>query len=67
MKAIEPGQKGMWVGFNVFIILLKDAPEELVFGMMNGLDDEPIISGEVKEGSGFPGTAEFGEDIFRGE
>ena len=49
MKAIEPGQKGMWIGFNVFIILLKDAPEELVFGMMNSLDDEPVVTGKVEK------------------
>jgi hypothetical protein len=33
----------------MFVILLENGSNELVFGVMNSLDDEPIIAREVKE------------------
>ena len=57
----------MWVIFDMFIILLENASKELVFGMMNSFDDKPIITREIKKGSGFSRATELGEYIFRRE
>lgn len=67
MQPIEPRQEGMRVLLDVFVVLFQDLPQELVFGMSNRLDDEPVVSREIKERTRFPWRTEFREDVFRRE
>jgi hypothetical protein len=43
------------VGFDVFVVSAEDAEEEEVFGVVNCFDNEPVVAGEIEEGSGFSG------------
>ena len=38
-----------------------------MFGMSYGLDNKPIVSREIKEGTRFARGAEFRENVFGGE
>lgn len=38
-----------------------------MFGMMNRLDDEPVVTREVEERARLARRAEFGEDVLGGE
>jgi hypothetical protein len=60
VKTIELREKGVWVVFDMRIVFLEDFPEEFVLGMMDGLDDVFIISGEVEETPTLPRRAQFG-------
>lgn len=55
MQAVEPGQQRMRVGLQMGVVLFQHPAEELVFAMMKGLDDEPVVSREVEERAGFAG------------
>jgi hypothetical protein len=52
---------------HVVVVLLKHTAQELVFRVVNRLDDEAIVAREVEEGTRFAGRAEFGENVFRSE
>lgn len=67
MEAVEAGEEGVGVLLDVLVVLLEDAPEELVLGMSDRLDDEPVVAREVEERPRFARRAEFGEDVFGGE
>jgi len=45
---------------DMLVVLLQHAPEELVLGIVNGLDDESVIPREVEETAALPGRAELG-------
>ena len=51
MQTIKAGEKGMWVRTHVLVILFQDPPQEFVFGVVDGLDDETVVSREVEEGT----------------
>lgn len=57
----------MRVVLHMYMIVLEDRADELVFRVVDGLDDEPVVAREVEEGAGFSGGAEFGKDILLGE
>lgn len=44
----------------MLVVLLQHAPEELVLGIVNRLDDEPVVPREVEETTTLPGRAELG-------
>jgi hypothetical protein len=67
VEAIETGQQGVRVGFDMFMIVLEDGSKELVLRVRNGFDDKPIVAREVEERAGLSGGAEFGQDVFGGE
>lgn len=54
----------MRVRFDVLPVLRKNAKEELVFRVPNGLYDEAVIAGEVEERAAFAWGGEFGKDVF---
>ena len=41
----------MWVSLDMLVVFWKNLAQEFVFGVMYGLDDEPVISREVEEGA----------------
>ena len=41
----------MRVSLDMLVVLWEDLSQEFVFSMMDGLDDEPVISREVEEGA----------------
>lgn len=49
------------------VVVLQNAAEELVLGVMDRLDDEFIVTGEIKEAAALPRRAKLGKDIFAGE
>ena len=51
MKTIETRQKGMWVFLDMGVISVEDLPQEFMLVVVDGLDDEPVISREVEEGA----------------
>jgi hypothetical protein len=51
VKSVEAGEQRVRVALDVLVIILEDRPEELVLRMRDGLDDESIVTGEVKEGA----------------
>lgn len=59
MKAIKPGKKRVGIVLHVLVVLFEDRAEELVLRVMDGLDDEAVVSGEVEEGAGFTGRAKL--------
>lgn len=50
----------MRVVHDMLVVLLQHAPEEHVFGMVNRLDDKPVVPREVEETAALPGRAELG-------
>ena len=44
----------------MLVVLLQYAVKKLVLGMVNRLDDEPVVSREVEEAAALPGRAELG-------
>lgn len=67
MKAVEARQQCVRIALDVLVVLLEDRPEEFVFGMRDGLDDEPIIAGKVEEGTRFPRRSQLGENVLGSE
>jgi hypothetical protein len=67
MEAVESAEEGMWVLLDVLVIVLEYLAQELVFGMVDRLDDETVVPRKVKEGTRFAGGPEFGENVFGGE
>ena len=57
----------MRVALDVCMILGEDAAEELVLGVVDGLDDEAVVAREVKKRAGLAGRAELGKDVLCGE
>lgn len=57
VQPVEPTQQRMWVRQNVLVVMFQDRPQEFVFGVSDGLDDEFIISTEVEERTRFAGRA----------
>ena len=49
MKAIKLRKKSVWVFLYVVVVVLQDFSKELVFGVVNGLDDVFVVSGEIEE------------------
>lgn len=60
VQAIKSREKRVRVALDMCVIVFEDREEELVFRVADGLDDETIVSGKVKEGAGFAGGSELG-------
>lgn len=67
METVEPRQQRVRVGLHVGMVLLQHLAQELVLAVMEGLDDEPVVSREIEERAGFAGRPQFREDVFAGE
>ena len=67
VQAIEPRQQGMRVALDVRMVGFEDVAEELVLGVVDGLDDEAVVAREVEEAARLARRAELGEDVLRGE
>jgi hypothetical protein len=65
MQAVEPRHERMRIVLDVCMVVLKDRPEVLVFGVMDRLDDETVVPREVEEGSRLSWRPEFGQNVFR--
>jgi hypothetical protein len=65
METVEPRHERMRVVLDVRMVIFEDRPEVLVFGVVNGLDDEAVVSRKVEEGSRLSWRSEFGQDVFR--
>jgi hypothetical protein len=66
MQAVKLGKKRVRVLLNVVIVVLQYLPEELVLGVVDGLDDVLVVAGEIEEAATLAGRAELGEDVFAG-
>ena len=64
MEAVKLGDEGIRVAFDVLVVVAQDPAEELVFGVVDGLDDVLVVSGKVKEAPTLPGGPQFGQDVF---
>jgi hypothetical protein len=49
VQAIEAREEGMGISLDMFVVLLEDRAEELVFGGVDGLDDEAVVAAKVEE------------------
>jgi hypothetical protein len=57
MKAIKLRKKSVGVFLYMVVVLLQDLPKELMFGMVDGLDDVLVVSGEIEETAALAGRA----------
>jgi len=67
VKAVEAREEGVRVLLDVLVILLEDAAQELVLGVSDRLDDEPVVARKVEEGARLARRAQLGEDVLGGE
>ena len=63
MQAIESRQEGMWVIYDVLVIVAQYTPQKLVFRVRNRLYDEPIVAVKVEKRPRLAGRPQFREDI----
>ena len=59
VETIESGNEGMRVALDMFVVVLEHAAEEFMFVVVDRLDDETVIAGEVEERAGFARRTEF--------
>ena len=57
----------MGIALHVLVVLLQYPSEELVFRVVDRLDDEAVVAREVEERARLSGRAEFRQDVLRGE
>jgi hypothetical protein len=55
MQTVELGEERVGVLLYVVVVVLQYLPEELVFGVVDGLDDVFVVSGEIEEAATLPG------------
>ena len=67
VQTIELRDQGVRVLLDVLIVFGQNFPQDLVFGVVNGLDDIFVVSREVEEATTFTRRAQFGEDILAGK
>ncbi len=54
MKAVELGQKSVWVLRDMLVVFLEDLAEKLVLRVVNCLDDVLVVPREVEEAAALP-------------
>jgi hypothetical protein len=64
VQAVKLGEKCVRVFLDVVVVVLQDLPEELVFGVVYGLDDVFVVSREIEEAAALAGRAKLGKDVF---
>lgn len=67
VKTIELRDQRVRVFLHVLVVFGKNLPQDLMLGVMNGLDDILIISRKVEEAPTLARRAQLGEDILAGE
>lgn len=67
MKPIELGDKCVRIVLDMFIVLAKDLPQKLMFGVVDGLDDVLVVSREVEEASTLSWRTKFGKNVLARE
>lgn len=67
VEAVESREERVRIVLDVLVVLLEDAPEELVLRVPDRLDDEAVVAREVEERARLAGRAELGEDVLGGE
>lgn len=67
VKAVEAREEGVRVLFDVLVIFLEDAPQELVLRVSDRLDDEAVVAREVEKGARLARRAQLGEDVLGGK
>jgi hypothetical protein len=55
MQTVELGKKRIRVLLDVVVVVLQYLPEELVFGVVDGLDDVLVVSGEIEKAATLAG------------
>ena len=66
MQAVKLGKKRVWVLLDVRVVVLEDLAEKLVLGMVDGLDDVLVVSGEIEEAAALSGRAELRKNVLAG-
>lgn len=66
VEAVKLGKKRIWVFLYVVVVVLQDFSKELVFGVVNSLDDVLVVSGEIKEAAALSGGTELGKYVLAG-
>ena len=54
VQAVEVDDDGVWVGLHVLVVGEEELLEEVLFGVRYGLDDVPVVPGEVEEAAALP-------------
>ena len=67
MQTIKARQQGVGVALDVCIVLLENREQKLVLRVANGLYDEAVVAGKVKERARLARRPQFGEDVLGGE
>jgi hypothetical protein len=64
MQAVKLGKKSVWVLLYVVVVVLEDLAEELVFGVVDSLDDVLVVAGEIEKAATLARRAQLGKDVF---
>jgi hypothetical protein len=67
VQAVEARDERVGVVHDVLVVCRQHAPQELVFGVVDRLDNEPVVPREVEETATLPGRAELRQDVLGGE
>lgn len=51
VKAVEAREESVRVGFDVIVVLPEDTQEEEMLGVVDGFNDEAVVTGKVEEGT----------------
>ena len=55
MQTVKLGEERVGVLLYVVVVVLQYLPEEFVFGVVDGLDDVFVVSGEIEEAATLSG------------
>ena len=67
VKTIELRNQRVWVFLHMLVVFGENLPQDLMFGVVDGLDDILIVSRKVEEAPALARRAQLREDILAGE
>lgn len=63
VKTVKLRKQRVGILPNMVVVILEDPPEELVLGMVDGLDDVLIVSRKIEKASTLAGRSQFGKNV----
>ena len=63
MQAVKLGKKSVWVLLYVVVVILQYLPKELVFSVMDGLDNVLVVSREIEKAAALAGRAKLRKNV----
>ena len=64
VEAVKLGKKRVWVVLYVVVVVLQNLSKELVFGVVNSLDDVLVVAREIEKAAALAWRAELGKNVF---